>query len=60
MEGGTVFHFVTDGIQADLRRATEAANGRDVRRSARSFSAQASISFAAWICPRLVISALST
>jgi dihydrofolate reductase len=31
MEGGTVFDFVTDGIQAALRRATEAANGRDVR-----------------------------
>jgi dihydrofolate reductase len=31
MEGGTVFHFVTDGIHGALRRATEAANGRDVR-----------------------------
>lgn len=31
MEGGTVFHFVTDGIEAALKRATEAANGRDVR-----------------------------
>ena len=31
MEGGTTFHFVTDGIQAALRRATEAANGKDVR-----------------------------
>jgi dihydrofolate reductase len=31
MEGGTTFHFVTDGIHAALRRATEAANGRDVR-----------------------------
>jgi len=31
MKGGTVFHFVTDGIEAALRRATEAANGRDVR-----------------------------
>ena len=31
MEGGTVFHFVTDGIHAALRRATEAADGRDVR-----------------------------
>jgi dihydrofolate reductase len=31
MEGGTVFHFVTDGIHAALKRATEAANGQDVR-----------------------------
>jgi dihydrofolate reductase len=31
MQGGTIFHFVTDGIQAALKRATEAANGRDVR-----------------------------
>jgi dihydrofolate reductase len=31
MEGGTVFHFVTDGIEAALRRAFEAAEGKDVR-----------------------------
>jgi dihydrofolate reductase len=31
MEGGTVFHFVTDGIHEALKRATEAAKGRDVR-----------------------------
>jgi dihydrofolate reductase len=31
MRGGTVFHFVTDGIEAALRRATEAAKGKDVR-----------------------------
>ena len=31
MEGGTVFHFVTDGIQAALERAREAAKGLDVR-----------------------------
>jgi dihydrofolate reductase len=31
MNGGTTFHFVTDGIEAALRRATEAANGQDVR-----------------------------
>jgi len=30
MEGGTMFHFVTDGIRAALQRATAAANGRDV------------------------------
>ena len=31
MSGGTTFHFVTDGIDAALRRANEAAAGRDVR-----------------------------
>jgi len=31
MEGGTTFHFVTDGINAALTRATEAAQGKDVR-----------------------------
>jgi dihydrofolate reductase len=31
MKGGTVFHFVTDGIHAALDRARAAANGRDVR-----------------------------
>jgi dihydrofolate reductase len=31
MKGGTVFHFVTDGIHAALQRAREAAGGRDVR-----------------------------
>jgi dihydrofolate reductase len=31
MQGGTVFHFVTDGIGAALARATEAAKGQDVR-----------------------------
>ena len=31
MAGGTVFHFVSDGIQAALKRAMHAANGRDVR-----------------------------
>jgi dihydrofolate reductase len=31
MRGGTVFHFVTDGIRAALARAVEAAGGRDVR-----------------------------
>ena len=31
MEGGTTFEFVTDGIQAALERATEAAKGQDVR-----------------------------
>ena len=31
MDGGTVFHFVTDGIHAALERATEAANGKDIR-----------------------------
>jgi dihydrofolate reductase len=31
MEGGTTFHFVTDGIRAALDRAREAAGGKDVR-----------------------------
>ena len=31
MEGGTTFHFVTDGIHAALERAREAAEGRDIR-----------------------------
>ncbi len=31
MEGGTTFHFVTEGIEAALSRATEAARGKDVR-----------------------------
>jgi dihydrofolate reductase len=31
MEGGTVFHFVTDGIEAALARAKAAAGERDVR-----------------------------
>jgi dihydrofolate reductase len=31
MEGGTTFHFVTGGIHEALKRATEAADGRDIR-----------------------------
>jgi dihydrofolate reductase len=31
MAGGTVFHFVTDGIEVALERATEVAGGKDVR-----------------------------
>jgi dihydrofolate reductase len=31
MKGGTVFHFVTDGIQVALKRAMDAAKGQDVR-----------------------------
>jgi dihydrofolate reductase len=31
MEGGTTFHFVTDGIHAALKRAREAAGGLNVR-----------------------------
>jgi dihydrofolate reductase len=30
MEGGTTFHFVTDGIEAALERARDAAEGQDV------------------------------
>ena len=31
MEGGTTFHFVTDGIQTALRRATEVAKDQDIQ-----------------------------
>jgi dihydrofolate reductase len=31
MKGGTVFHFVTDGIQSALKQAKAAAGGADVR-----------------------------
>src|SRR4051794_15095390 len=31
MEGGTTFHFATDGIEATLEQAFAAANGKDVR-----------------------------
>jgi dihydrofolate reductase len=31
MKGGTVFHFVTDGIDSAVKQAISAANGKDVR-----------------------------
>jgi dihydrofolate reductase len=31
MAGGTTFHFITDGIEAALQRAADAANDKDVR-----------------------------
>lgn len=31
MEGGTTFHFITDGIRSALEKAFESANGKDVR-----------------------------
>lgn len=31
MEGGTVFHFITDGIEAALQAAKAASGGKDVR-----------------------------
>jgi dihydrofolate reductase len=31
MEGGTTFHFVTDGIHAALKRAKASAKGKDIR-----------------------------
>ena len=31
MEGGTTFHFVTDGIDVALQRARDAAGGKDVK-----------------------------
>jgi dihydrofolate reductase len=30
MQGGTIFHFVTDGIESALKQAKQAAEGRDV------------------------------
>ena len=31
MDGGTTFHFVTEGIHAALQRATEDAGGKDIQ-----------------------------
>lgn len=31
MQGGTIFHFVTDGLRSALERAQDAAGGKDVR-----------------------------
>jgi dihydrofolate reductase len=31
MEGGTTFHFVTDGVESALEKAKDAASGKDVR-----------------------------
>ena len=31
MAGGTIFHFITEGLDVALQRAKEAANGKDVR-----------------------------
>ena len=31
MEGGTTFHFVTDGVEAALKRARDAAGGKDIK-----------------------------
>ncbi len=31
MEGGTTFHFITDGLESALEKAKEAARGKDVR-----------------------------
>lgn len=31
MEGGTIFNFITDGIESALKKAKEAAKGKDVR-----------------------------
>jgi dihydrofolate reductase len=40
MEGGTTFHFVTDGIEPALAQAREAAGGRDVKLSGGAAAAQ--------------------
>lgn len=31
MKGGTVFHFITDGVASALEKAKKAANGKDIR-----------------------------
>lgn len=31
MKGGTIFHFVTDGLKSALEKAKKAANGKDIR-----------------------------
>ena len=31
MQGGTTFHFVTDGLDSALQQAKDAANGKDIR-----------------------------
>ena len=31
MKGGTVFHFITDGIESALEKARKTANGKDIR-----------------------------
>jgi dihydrofolate reductase len=31
MKGGTIFHFVTDGIEVALQKAQQAANGKEIR-----------------------------
>jgi dihydrofolate reductase len=40
MEGGTTFHFVTDGIESALEQAKEAAVGKDVSLSGGASAAQ--------------------
>jgi dihydrofolate reductase len=40
MQGGTTFHFVTEGVESALERAKEAAGGRDVAISGGAQAAQ--------------------
>jgi len=40
MEGGTSFHFVTDGIESALAQARDAADGKDVRLGGGAAAAQ--------------------
>jgi dihydrofolate reductase len=50
MEGGTVFHFVTDGIESALKQAQKAAGGKDIRLNGgvstiRQYLAQGSVDY---------------
>ena len=40
MQGGTTFHFVTDGIESALEQAKEAAAGKDVSLGGGAIAAQ--------------------
>jgi len=48
MQGGTTFHFATEGIEATLKLATEAAGGKDRVRLATTLTADHSM----WIAAR--------
>ena len=48
MEGGTTFHFVTDGIESALEQAFAAAGGQDVRLGGGAGHRSASTSGPGW------------